>query len=64
MTDHSQADALVFSGATSLDKHGGIDEAAFARLLSLLRYVDGDYRDQATFARLRDALGAARRPLH
>jgi glucose-6-phosphate 1-dehydrogenase len=48
----------------SLEKHGGVDEAAFAGLMSLLRYVDGDYRDAATFARLRAALGPARAPLH
>jgi glucose-6-phosphate 1-dehydrogenase len=29
----------------SVEKHGGIDQAAFARLCGLLRYVDGDYRD-------------------
>ena len=48
----------------SLEKHGGVDEDAFAKLASLLRYVDGDYRDPATFARLRGALGEAGRPLH
>jgi glucose-6-phosphate 1-dehydrogenase len=30
----------------------------------LLHYVDGDYRDPATFAHLRAALGEAQRPLH
>ncbi len=29
----------------SLEKHGGLDAAAFAKLCSLLRYVDGDYGD-------------------
>jgi glucose-6-phosphate 1-dehydrogenase len=48
----------------SLEHHGGIDEAAFARLSEKLRYVDGDYRDPATFQRLREALGSAQRPLH
>jgi glucose-6-phosphate 1-dehydrogenase len=48
----------------SLEKHGGVDEAAFARLSALLRYVDGDYRDAATFAQLRQSLGESRRPLH
>ncbi|NJD33176.1 MAG: glucose-6-phosphate dehydrogenase [Gammaproteobacteria bacterium] len=48
----------------SLEKHGGIDEAAFAKFCSLLRYVDGDYADPATFAALRRELGAARRPAH
>lgn len=41
----------------------GFDEAAFARLASRLRFVDGDYDDPATFARLCDTLGAAQRPL-
>ena len=48
----------------SLEEHGGVDEAAFARLSSLLRYVDGDYKDPATFTRLSEALGGAKRPLH
>ena len=48
----------------SLDQHGGLDPAAYAKLCSLLRYIDGDYRDPATFARLRQALGAVERPLH
>lgn len=43
---------------------GTVDEAAFGRLAALLRYVGGDYRDQATFDRLKAALGEARRPLH
>lgn len=43
---------------------GGVDEAAFTKLMGLLRYVDGDYQDQATFRMLRDALGDARRPTH
>jgi glucose-6-phosphate 1-dehydrogenase len=48
----------------SLEKHGASDPAAFAKLCSLLRYIDGDYRSPATFARLREALGSAQRPLH
>ena len=36
----------------SLAKHGGIDEAAFAKLLKHLRYVDGDYNDRETFNQL------------
>src|SRR5215470_8172313 len=48
----------------SLDRHGGVDPAAFARLSGLLRYVDGDYRDPATFEAIRTALGSARRPAH
>src|SRR5262245_57413456 len=29
----------------SLEHHGGVDPAAFAKLTSQLRYIDGDYRD-------------------
>jgi glucose-6-phosphate 1-dehydrogenase len=48
----------------SLVQHGGVDEAAFSRLLELLQYIDGDYNDPATFAALRKALGQAARPSH
>ncbi len=48
----------------SVEKHGKLDAGAFAKLSSLLRYIDGDYREQATFDQLRQALGGARRPLH
>ena len=48
----------------SLEKHGGLDPAAFAKLCGLLRYVDGDYQDPATFQAIRKALGAAQRPAH
>src|SRR5882724_9086952 len=49
----------------SLEAHGGgVDAVAFDKLVSLLRYVDGDYRDPATFELLREALGPAERPLH
>jgi glucose-6-phosphate 1-dehydrogenase len=48
----------------SLKAHGDIDESALAKLSSQLRYIDGDYRDQATFEALRRELGDAARPLH
>ena len=48
----------------SLEKHGGVDPAAFDRLCSLLRYVDGDYIEPATFLAIRKELGAAQRPAH
>jgi glucose-6-phosphate 1-dehydrogenase len=40
------------------------DRDALARLLSLLRYVGGDYNDPGTFRALKQALGNARRPAH
>jgi glucose-6-phosphate 1-dehydrogenase len=48
----------------SVEEHGGADPHAFPRLLELLRYVDGDYRDAATFEALGRALEGAGRPLH
>ena len=40
------------------------DARALHRLLSLLRYVDGDYNAPETFSALKKALGKARRPAH
>jgi glucose-6-phosphate 1-dehydrogenase len=48
----------------SLEHHGGLDAAAWEKLSSLLRYVDGDYGDDATFAAVREALGGAKHPAH
>ena len=48
----------------SLEHHGGVDRGAFDKLISLLRYVAGDYDDPATFTRLRRELGGAQRPLY
>jgi glucose-6-phosphate 1-dehydrogenase len=57
-------DQLRARARDSVATHGGVDEAAFAKLSALLQYVDGDYRDPQTFAQLRQALGNAQRPLH
>jgi glucose-6-phosphate 1-dehydrogenase len=48
----------------SLEKHGGVDQSAWEKLSSLLRYVDGDYSDPATFAQLKQQLGDAKHPAH
>jgi glucose-6-phosphate 1-dehydrogenase len=48
----------------SLEKHGGLDAAAFDKLSGLLRYVDGDYKEPATFQAIRNELGSAQRPAH
>ncbi len=57
-------DQFVERARASVTEHGGLDEASFAVLASRLRYVDGDYNDPATFARLRVELGDAARPAH
>ena len=48
----------------SLEKHGGLDPVAFDKLCGLLRYVDGDYNDPATFQAIRRELASAQRPAH
>ena len=49
----------------SLEKHSsGVDPAAFAKLSGLLRYVDGDYNDPATFQAIRKELDGAQHPAH
>ena len=48
----------------SVARHGAVDEPAFAKFCSLLRYVDGDYSDAATFQAIRRELGSAERPAH
>jgi glucose-6-phosphate 1-dehydrogenase len=40
------------------------DPALIERFVQGFHYVDGDYRDAATFAALRKALGGAQHPLH
>jgi glucose-6-phosphate 1-dehydrogenase len=57
-------DQLRARAHDSLEKHGGVDPAAFEKLSGLLHYVDGDYRDPATFEGIRRALGFAQRPAH
>jgi glucose-6-phosphate 1-dehydrogenase len=48
----------------SVEKHGGIDRAAFDKLCGSLRYVDGDYSDPATFRAIKKELGSCERPAH
>jgi glucose-6-phosphate 1-dehydrogenase len=57
-------DQLKARAMDSLEKHGGLDAAAWEKLSSLLKYVDGDYADPATFVAVRAALGSAERPAH
>jgi glucose-6-phosphate 1-dehydrogenase len=57
-------DQLKERAHDSLRTHGGVDEEAFAKLVGMMRYVDGDYREASTYTNLREALGGAERPLH
>src|SRR6478736_8503864 len=54
-------DQLKARARDSVEKHGGLDPAAFDKLCGLLRYIDGDYNDPATFHAIRRELGPARR---
>src|SRR5215470_17956558 len=53
-------DQLKARAKDSLEKHGGVDPGALTKLSGLLRYVDGDYNDAATFQAIRKELGNAR----
>jgi glucose-6-phosphate 1-dehydrogenase len=79
MTKHGRLDSRVIGVASSkwgieqfrararasIEEHGGIDDQpAFDRLLGRLQYIDGDYRDAATFAALRKELDGSKRPAH
>ena len=57
-------DKLRERARDSLEHNGGVDADAFATLSARLKYVGGNYQDPATYERLRQALGAAARPLH
>jgi glucose-6-phosphate 1-dehydrogenase len=48
----------------SVDNYGGLDAEGFPKLISKLKYIDGDYSDPATFAKLRQELGPSQHPLH
>jgi glucose-6-phosphate 1-dehydrogenase len=57
-------DQLKARAKDSLEKHGGLDPAAFTKLSGLLHYVDGAYEDGAIFQAIRKELGVAQRPAH
>jgi glucose-6-phosphate 1-dehydrogenase len=54
--------ALKARARESIEKRGGVDPAAFDKLMGLLRYVRGDNSDSATYAALCQELQGAQRP--
>jgi glucose-6-phosphate 1-dehydrogenase len=58
------SDQLRAHARESLEKHGGLDPEAFAKLSARLQYISGDYGSETTFGKIRKALGNAARPLH
>jgi glucose-6-phosphate 1-dehydrogenase len=57
-------DKLKERARASVEHSGNFDADCFAKLAALMGYVDGDYSDPETFAKLRQALGSAKRPIH
>ena len=57
-------DQLRARARESIEKHGSIDEDAFAKLSRQLLYIDGDYNSPETFGKIHDALNGAQRPAH
>jgi glucose-6-phosphate 1-dehydrogenase len=57
-------DQLKARAKDSVEKHGGLDPEAFPKLNQLLRYVDGDFNDEATYKALCHELGEAQRPAY
>jgi glucose-6-phosphate 1-dehydrogenase len=56
---------LVARARDSVTQHGGgVDKVAFPKLVSQLKYIDGDYADPKTFDQLRQLLGTAQHPTH
>ena len=56
---------LIARARDSVTQHGGgVDKVAFPKLVSQLKYIDGDYGDALTFTQLRQVLGDAHHPTH
>ena len=45
----------------SVQTYGALDQEGFSKLIARLKYIDGDYGDQATFQKLRQELGYSAR---
>lgn len=54
---------LTARARDSVLARGGEEDDAFAELARQLRFVRGDYGEDETYAKIREALGGARRPL-
>jgi glucose-6-phosphate 1-dehydrogenase len=57
-------DRLKARAKDSLEKHGGLDPAAFEKLCGLLRFADGDYNNPAIYKALCQHLGFAQQPAY
>jgi glucose-6-phosphate 1-dehydrogenase len=57
-------DKLKQRARESIQHDGNFEADCFEKLAAQLRYVDGDYTDPATFQKLKQTLGEAKRPIH
>jgi glucose-6-phosphate 1-dehydrogenase len=57
-------DRLKARAKDSLEKHGGLDPAAFDKLCGLLRYANGDYNNPEMYKALCRQLGSAEYPAY
>ena len=57
-------DKLKARARESIQHSGDFEPGCFEKFAALLRYVDGDYTDPATYTKLKQALGLATRPIH
>jgi len=57
-------DKLKARARESVENGGDFDSGCFEKLAAQLRYVCGDYADPATYAKLKQTLGLATRPIH
>ncbi len=57
-------DQLKARAKDSVEHYGGLDPEGFAKLMSVLQYVDGDYADPATFRQMKKLLGNAQHPIY
>ena len=57
-------DRLKARARESVENGPDFESGCFDKLAAQLRYVDGDYTDPATFSKLKEALGLAKRPIH
>jgi glucose-6-phosphate 1-dehydrogenase len=57
-------DNLKQRARESIEHGGDFESGCFDKLASRLRYVDGDYTDPGTFAKLKQVLGPSTRPIH
>jgi glucose-6-phosphate 1-dehydrogenase len=57
-------DKLKQRARDSIQNDGDFEAACFEKLAAQLRYVDGDYSDPKTFAKLKQTLAGAQRPIH